>query len=62
MDDSYIFQNPKYYTIDGDENRKGIQTVCNGIHISFLCTEGNNYYDEIMRQVKEGTLTIADAD
>ena len=23
---------------------------------------GNRFYDEIMRQVKEGTLTIADAD
>ena len=58
----YNFENPQYYTIDGDESRKGIQTVCNGRHISFLCKEGNKYYDAIQKQVADGTLTIKDAD
>lgn len=57
-----IFENPKYYIIDGDNNRKGITVVVNDIHTSFLCREGDEYYDEIMRQVEAGDLTIAAAD
>ena len=59
-----IFTNPKYYiidTIDGVD-KKGIQTECNGKHISFLCEDSNPYYKEIMRQVAAGELTIADAE
>ena len=60
--DTYKFENPQYYIIDEDKNRKGIQTICDGRHISFLCIEGNKYYDDILKQVKEGTLTIKDAE
>ena len=60
--ETYKFENPKYYIIDGDKNRKGIQTICDDRHISFICDENNKYYKDIMKQVKAGTLTIKDAD
>ena len=64
LDDKVTFTNPKYYiidTVDGVE-KKGIQTECNGDHISFPCEDTNPYYNEIIRQVNDGEITIADAD
>ena len=56
--ETYKFENPQYYIIDGDKNRKGIQTICDGKHISFICDENNKYYKDIMKQVDAKTLTI----
>ena len=39
-----------------------ITATIDGTVWSVPITVGNRFYDEIMRQVKEGTLTIADAD
>ena len=39
-----------------------IAAVINGTEVSVPIAEGNKEYDEIVRQVAEGTLTIADAD
>lgn len=62
MLENLIFENPKYYIIDSESDARGITSVVNGVHTSFICREGDDYYDEIMRQVEAGTVTIADAD
>ena len=48
-------------TIDTPENT-GIKTTIDGVEMSVPLCEGNRHYDEIMRQVDAGTLTIADAE
>tara|TARA_A100001515_G_scaffold133054_1_gene121960 strand:- start:283 stop:480 length:198 start_codon:yes stop_codon:yes gene_type:complete len=48
--------------IIADENNCSIIAVCDGITMSVPLTSGNRHYDEIMRQVAAGELTIADAD
>ena len=54
-------KNPKYV-----KNREGIKVtiICeiDGHIVNVPIIEGNRHYDEILRQVKEGTLTIKDAD
>ena len=47
--------------IFSNENRC-INCIINGKHHSVPLKVGNRHYDEIMRQVDAGTLTIADAD
>lgn len=39
-----------------------IQATIDGVEYSVPLAEGNRHYDEIMRQVDAGTLTIADAE
>jgi len=39
-----------------------IQATINGEEMSVPIQEGNRHYDEIMRQVDAGTLTIQEAD
>ena len=56
--------NAKYYKdtlVDTDTNI-GIQCWIDGEETSVPLVVGNRHYDEIMRQVDAGTLTIADAD
>ena len=49
-------------TPNGDEIDKNIQVEING-ELSFVpISESNTDYAEILKQVKEGTLTIKDAD
>jgi len=52
------------YLADFDDNtrNRAIEAVIDGVTWSIPIVEGNQHYDEIMRQVAEGTLTIADAD
>ena len=52
--------NAKYYA-NNDENA-GIVATIDGEVCAVPLTPGNRHYDEIMRQVEAGTLTIADAD
>ena len=39
-----------------------VQATIDGVEYSVPLVEGNRHYDEIMRQVDAGTLTIADAE
>ena len=48
-------------TVFSNENRC-INCTIDGKHHSVPLKVGNRHYDEIMRQVDAGTLTIADAD
>jgi len=51
------------YDVDRDGNNVTIIATIGGVkmHIS-IPSEGNRHYDEIMRRVEAGTLTIADAE
>ena len=53
--------NAKYYS---DEHGNDVSITCeiDGISYSVPLVEGNVEYDEILRQVESGDLTIADAD
>ena len=39
-----------------------INATIDGVEMSVPLSEGNRHYDEILRQVEAGTLTIADAE
>ena len=46
----------------GDGEHSGIQATIDGQELFVPIAEGNRHYDEIMRQVDAGTLTIEAAD
>ena len=48
--------------IAADGNNVSVLIVVDGETLSVPLQEGNRHYDEIMRQVEAGTLTIADAE
>ena len=51
------------YHLNGTTGQQcAINCVIDGQEMSVPLKEGNRHYDEIMRQVDEGILTIADAD
>ncbi len=51
------------YVLDENESdNEAIIFVLDGQDCSAPLVTGNRHYDEIMRQVAAGTLTIADAD
>jgi len=47
--------------IEGSENN-GIVATIDGEEVGVPLCKGNRHYDEIMRQVEAGTLTIQEAD
>jgi len=51
----------QYYN-DRDGTQVGIRIVVDGITMDVPLAPGNRHYDEIMKQVAAGDLTIADAD
>ena len=52
--------NAKYMQYEGENTC--INATIDGKELSIPLMEGNYIYDEIMRQVDAGTLTIADVD
>ena len=50
----------KYLATNGENHT--LECVIDGNTCSVPIQAGNRHYDEIMRQVAAGTLTIADAD
>jgi hypothetical protein len=51
------------YQVDSVSNEiTNIKAIIDGVEIFVPIAVGNRHYDEIMRQVEAGTLTIADAD
>jgi len=54
--------NAQYVDLDDKQKKVAIKATIDGIEWSFPCIEGNTHYAEILKQVKEGTLTIKDAD
>ena len=57
-----VFTNLKYHTNQNGDN-VCIEFTLDG-QLSYVAVNsvGNRHYDEIMKQVKEGTITIKDAD
>ena len=52
--------NAKYMTYRGENS--SITATIDGVVLSVPLAPGNRHYDEIMRQVAAGDLTISDAD
>lgn len=50
------------YAEDREGNNSTIKASIDGVEMSVPIAEGNRHYDEIMRQVAAGELTIADAE
>jgi len=61
MEENITITNANYVTgIDGEN----VSVSCNfdGVFLNVPISKGNRHYDEIMRQVDAGELTIADAE
>ena len=54
--------NAQYNANPMDGTNASINATIDGVEMSVPLSEGNRHYDEIMRQVDAGTITIADAD
>ena len=54
--------NAQYNANPMDGTNASINATIDGVEMSVPLCEGNRHYDEIMRQVEAGTLTIADAE
>lgn len=52
----------QYYQSGLDDAPSMIKAVIDGEELYVPIASGNRHYDEIMRQVEAGTLTIADAE
>tara|TARA_R100001460_G_scaffold19266_3_gene40320 strand:- start:102 stop:275 length:174 start_codon:yes stop_codon:yes gene_type:complete len=50
------------YTTNIEGSNVAIKCIVDGETVHVPLDTGNRHYDEIMRQVAAGTLTIADAD
>ena len=50
------------YFNDLEGNQAGIKATIDGTEMCVPVEAGNRHYDEIMKQVAAGDLTIADAD
>ena len=60
MDEMNITAAQYLTNVDGDNDT--IRATIDGTEMNVPVATGNRHYDEIMRQVEAGTLTIADAD
>lgn len=50
------------YRQDSDGNNVSINATIDSVEMAVPLAPGNRHYDEIMKQVAAGDLTIADAD
>ena len=55
-------ENAQYAKISKDEEVTSIVAVVDGQQVAIPLDPANRHYAEILRQVKEGTLTIKDAE
>ena len=55
-------KNAKYILNPDGKTNGTVSVVIDGVSMSVPMAIGNRHYDEILKQVKEGTLTIKDAD
>jgi hypothetical protein len=60
--DNMTITNAKYNTSRTTNKNCSINCVANGEHVSVPLAVGNRHYDEILKQLDAGTLTIAAAD
>ena len=50
------------YTVGAEGDKNGIKSTIDGVPMYVPLDPTNRHYDEIMRQVEAGDLTIADAE
>ena len=55
-----VISNPKYFATDG--NNDTVQVTIDGQEMSVPMDPVNRHYAEILKQVADGTITIAAAD
>lgn len=55
-------KNAKYILNPDGETKGTVSAIIDGVSMSVPMVVGNRHYDEILKQVEEGKLTIADAD
>ena len=60
MEESIVFTSAKYQAHEGEN--VNVQVVIDGVTRTVPFDPSNRHYAEILRQVKAGTLTIAEAD
>ena len=59
MEQEMNIEQAQYYQIEG--RHTSIGATIDGVEVSVPLAEGNRHYDELMRQVNAGTLTIEEA-
>ena len=57
-----IITNAKYYITGLDSDNSGIQATIDGQEMSIPLDTDNRHYAEILKQVADGDITIAEAD
>ena len=57
-----IITNAKYHTTLGTDENCGVVATIDGIVMSVPLDTGNRHYAEILKQVADGDITIAEAD
>tara|TARA_E500000318_G_scaffold109507_1_gene122621 strand:- start:3 stop:188 length:186 start_codon:yes stop_codon:yes gene_type:complete len=60
--DEINITNAQYFLKFGGSDKAGIRATIDGEEMIVPLSAGNRHYDEIIRQVAAGTLTIQDAD
>ena len=62
MNEELNITSAQYVDVEGDGTNDHIDIVVDGVTMHVPLDPDNRHYDEIMRQVEAGDLTIADAD
>ena len=62
MDDYLDIKDAKWVLVLGTDEKDSITCTIDGTTMQVPLVKGNRHYNEIMRQVADGKLTIADAD
>jgi len=57
-----IIENAKYFKSIGSDDNAGIQATIDEIVMSVPMVADNRHYAEILKQVDDGIITIAEAD
>ena len=57
-----IIENAQYFLITGTNINSCINCIIDGVAMSVPLDPANRHYAEILKQVADGTLTIADAE
>ena len=57
-----IIENARYYITGLDSENSGIQATIDGVEMFVPMDTANRHYQEILKQVADGTITIAEAD
>lgn len=56
-----VITNAKYFK-SGEAENKGVNATIDGVEMTVPLDENNRHYAEILKQVADGDITIADAD